>query len=523
MPPASELTQPDAVRCDDIKINFATCTIYSDAYQSSIEPKIMQVLQALVCKSGKVVSRTELHETVWDGIFVTEDTLNRAIHVLRKELSLAGRDDLIRTIPRKGYQFTGTVEPLTAEPGSSSATLEPRIHNRKRARNWLITGATAAVATVALGFGVVVYKIGNPSANSLQMMNVISPQDTIDRRAIRSALWRLIEGNKPVDAAVSSLIDTRDFKAALTSLRVSQDVLVNQLSTDQYIDFLHQVGALAFDRDTDMALALYKEILALDSDDALALSQIARLYLFRSEQQEARHFIEHALAQQTLTPAMRLDFEIDLARANMPPFEDAITALEGVAARAHEQNLELVEARATRFAVNYQWLLSTTQNTLSETKIDGLIEQLISARDIQQRHDQDHELARTEMMLGLMFKLVKRYPEALSAFNNSLEIEKLLHRPTRLHAVYTNLAVTHLEMNELEQATFANSEAIAILRKANFASDLHYNWMLAAKIAHASGQERQACTLLDKALQAWPDPLKVPGEYTDLATELACA
>jgi len=49
-----------------------------------LEPKIMGVLLALAARPGEVVSKDELLKTVWNGTFVTEHVLTRAIGELRK-------------------------------------------------------------------------------------------------------------------------------------------------------------------------------------------------------------------------------------------------------------------------------------------------------------------------------------------------------------------------------------------------------------------------------------------------------
>ena len=50
----------------------------------SLEPKVMRVLLALARRPGEVVTKEELFRDVWDGAFVTEDVLTRAIGELRR-------------------------------------------------------------------------------------------------------------------------------------------------------------------------------------------------------------------------------------------------------------------------------------------------------------------------------------------------------------------------------------------------------------------------------------------------------
>jgi DNA-binding winged helix-turn-helix (wHTH) protein len=66
----------------------------------------MKVLAALVNRAGRVVSRGELFEVVWGSQIVGEDALTRCISDIRAELKkLSGRDDLIETLPKRGYRW----------------------------------------------------------------------------------------------------------------------------------------------------------------------------------------------------------------------------------------------------------------------------------------------------------------------------------------------------------------------------------------------------------------------------------
>ncbi|HEY7574034.1 MAG TPA: winged helix-turn-helix domain-containing protein, partial [Thermoanaerobaculia bacterium] len=50
----------------------------------TLEPKVMRVLARLAAQPGAVVTKEELFRDVWDGAYVTEDVLTRAIGELRR-------------------------------------------------------------------------------------------------------------------------------------------------------------------------------------------------------------------------------------------------------------------------------------------------------------------------------------------------------------------------------------------------------------------------------------------------------
>ena len=69
----------------------------------TVQPRIMQVLLALVDARGSVVSRDDLTRQCWPGRFVAEDSLNAAVAELRKAFRMVGSDDVsVETIPKTG-------------------------------------------------------------------------------------------------------------------------------------------------------------------------------------------------------------------------------------------------------------------------------------------------------------------------------------------------------------------------------------------------------------------------------------
>ena len=94
--------------------------------------RAIDILLELIDAGGAPVSKDKLIDRVWAGIAVEEQNLIVQIHALRKAL---GSDrDLIRTVPRHGYSFTGKVEILptpqpakavVAAPGPVAATNVP--------------------------------------------------------------------------------------------------------------------------------------------------------------------------------------------------------------------------------------------------------------------------------------------------------------------------------------------------------------------------------------------------------------
>jgi DNA-binding winged helix-turn-helix (wHTH) protein len=75
----------------------------------ALPPKAVDVLVELVKRSGEVVGKKELMETVWPETFVEEANLNQMVFLLRRALQINKGTEYITTVPRRGYRFSGTV------------------------------------------------------------------------------------------------------------------------------------------------------------------------------------------------------------------------------------------------------------------------------------------------------------------------------------------------------------------------------------------------------------------------------
>jgi DNA-binding winged helix-turn-helix (wHTH) protein len=90
-----------------------------------LEPRVMQVLVALLEARGAVVSRQELVDRCWSGRAIGEDAIHRCIGKLRRLAEADGaRSFAIETIPRVGYRLVMTEGPDVAA-AAPPVTIDP--------------------------------------------------------------------------------------------------------------------------------------------------------------------------------------------------------------------------------------------------------------------------------------------------------------------------------------------------------------------------------------------------------------
>ena len=88
----------------------------------AVQPQVFDLLAFLIANRGRVVSKDEVIEAVWDGRVVSELTLTSRINAARSAVGDSGEAQrLIRTASRKGFRFIGAVR----ETASTEAPAQP--------------------------------------------------------------------------------------------------------------------------------------------------------------------------------------------------------------------------------------------------------------------------------------------------------------------------------------------------------------------------------------------------------------
>jgi adenylate cyclase len=93
-----------------------------------LEPQVFDVLLYLLRHRDRVVGKDELFRSIWSGRAVTDSALTSRINAIRRAVGDDGRAQrVIRTLPRHGFRFVGSVEELAASTVPPAApALVPR-------------------------------------------------------------------------------------------------------------------------------------------------------------------------------------------------------------------------------------------------------------------------------------------------------------------------------------------------------------------------------------------------------------
>lgn len=158
--PASSLGRgSQVVRFADFEFDFERDQLRRNGVSIALSPKPDALLRYLLANPQRVVSKTELMQSLWGGVVVTDDSLVQCVRELRSRLGELG-PELITTHPRRGYMFDVDVRPCASgEPDHAAlnlaespppATTPASVSRHALRRRWRTLALAAALGAVAI-------------------------------------------------------------------------------------------------------------------------------------------------------------------------------------------------------------------------------------------------------------------------------------------------------------------------------------------------------------------------------------
>jgi len=96
---------------DTYVLDTNSCELRKADHIIRLEPQVYGVLELLIEKSGEIVTRDDLRNIVWDGVYVSNNMIDTRIKAARAKIGDNGREQkYIKTYPKCGYKFIGEIE-----------------------------------------------------------------------------------------------------------------------------------------------------------------------------------------------------------------------------------------------------------------------------------------------------------------------------------------------------------------------------------------------------------------------------
>jgi predicted ATPase/DNA-binding winged helix-turn-helix (wHTH) protein/predicted negative regulator of RcsB-dependent stress response len=92
----------------DFTLDVSRGCVFRGTREIKLRPKVFEALKYLLENPGRLIGKEELIKALWPDTFVTDDSLVQCTVELRRALD-DGTQQLIRTVPRRGYTFVAPV------------------------------------------------------------------------------------------------------------------------------------------------------------------------------------------------------------------------------------------------------------------------------------------------------------------------------------------------------------------------------------------------------------------------------
>ena len=136
---------PSIYRIDDIEVDAIRAVVNRGGVEIPLQPKAFRVLVHFLQNPDRLIAKEELLDLFWKDTAVTDDALTQCIAYVRRALGDTHRNPTyLKTVPRMGYRFVGTVTevPVRETPA------EPAPRSRRP-----FLQAVAVLLAVSLGGG----------------------------------------------------------------------------------------------------------------------------------------------------------------------------------------------------------------------------------------------------------------------------------------------------------------------------------------------------------------------------------
>lgn len=111
----------DKYRFGEYELDLARHQLRRAGESVHVEPRALDLLCRLVAHRDRVVTKNELLDEVWGDRFVSEAALTTALRTARLAVGDTGsRQQVIRTVHRRGYQFVAPAEAVGGGPSAES-------------------------------------------------------------------------------------------------------------------------------------------------------------------------------------------------------------------------------------------------------------------------------------------------------------------------------------------------------------------------------------------------------------------
>ncbi len=117
-------------RFEDFELDTENYRLEKDGQEVHLQPRVLDFLAYLISNHGRLITKAELVEAVWEGQVVSDSVFSRCAYELRKVLGESSQDPrFLQTVHGKGFRFLGEVTEVVPQ--------EKQLPSASRSRRFL--------------------------------------------------------------------------------------------------------------------------------------------------------------------------------------------------------------------------------------------------------------------------------------------------------------------------------------------------------------------------------------------------
>ena len=295
-----------------------------------VEPRVMQVLVLLAASAGQVVTRETLFDRCWGGVYVGDDSLNRAVAGVRKAIGAVGGRFEVQTIPRTGYRLV-----VSKDDEADQLAFGTEGNPTRLSRRQLAVASAAVVVSVAGGLSWESGTQHQAEFNALMARGEAMVRNAAgmgDKRAI--AIFEQAVSIRPSSARAWGLLGLMRSMAAQAAgpdgtgllAEAAQDAARKALARDPnepnaLLTMFELEGSTLNWLKRDRTL---RQIIAIDPKNIVAISELAALLQAAGLSRESWIWNERALAVEPLSADLLSRRALKLWIAGRPTEADKV-------------------------------------------------------------------------------------------------------------------------------------------------------------------------------------------------------
>lgn len=280
-----------------------------DGTETRLRPKTLDLLTLLLRSPGRLVTRAEILDAVWQDVNVTDDSITQCVVEIRR--ALGEEAGLLKTVPRRGYLLeVPAVTPFGPDampPDSAPAETEASPRRLRPAPAALAGVAVAALLALAW----LLAPMGDPAAptgpappgaipaaatataTARQDPEAAEPPSSAEQSM---ALWR--EG-RAVLRSSGRIVETRLRARALFERAIELDPTNFRALSEAAFTYTNAVlGGVSLNPDADLARAAVLAEQAVAIESRHAVTHTARAAVFRLQRRYGEAMEHYRLAVQ---------------------------------------------------------------------------------------------------------------------------------------------------------------------------------------------------------------------------------